>query len=156
MNENAFLAIFHFLFIGMWLSVTAFMAAFSGIGELARRYPDRPEQQPWRTLRFQSGQIGRFMVTGVNYGSCLRFDVCPAGLRIRIWRLFAPFSAPCLVPWDAISVEKRPIFSLPFTFARRYRLSFGNPPLGPLSISGRAARRIAEASNGLFRLPEEP
>lgn len=156
MNETAFLAIVPFLFIGMWLAVTTLLAAMSGIGELARRYPDRPEQQPWLTMRFQSGQLGRFMMTGVNFGSCLRFDVCPAGLRIKIWRLFAPFSVPCLVPWGAIAVEKRPVLSLPFHFARRYRLSFGDPPLGPLTISGRAARRIAEASGGLFKLPDEP
>ncbi|MFM5916086.1 MAG: hypothetical protein ACKOOL_00975 [Novosphingobium sp.] len=154
MNQTAFLAILPFLFIGMWLASTALIAAFSGIGELARRYPDRPEQQAWLTLRFQSAQLGRFMLTGVNYGSCLRFDVCPAGLRVRIWRIFAPFSSPFLVPWNAIAVEKRPILGLPFFLTRRYRLSFGDPPLGPMTISGRAAR-IAEASNGQFRLPDD-
>lgn len=156
MNDNAYLAIFPFLFIGMWLGITALLAAFSGIGGLANRYPDRPEQQPWLTMRFQSAQLGRFMTTGVNYGSCIRFDVCPAGLRVRIWRAYAPFSSPFLVPWNAIWVEKRPMLSLPFHFARRYRLSFGDPALGPMTISGRAASRIAGASSGLFRLPDAP
>src|SRR5580765_7585355 len=141
MNENAFLAVFPFLFVGMWIGVTALLAALSGIGELAERYPDRPEQRPWRTLRFQSGQLGRFIMTGVNYGGCLRFDVCPAGLRVKIWRIYAPFSKPFLVPWDAIAVESRPVLGLPFYFARRYRLTFGNPPLGPLTFSGRTGRR---------------
>ena len=40
MNENAFLAVFPFLFVGMWIGVTALLAALSGIGELAERYPD--------------------------------------------------------------------------------------------------------------------
>lgn len=96
MNENAFLAIFPFLFIGLWLLATTMAWLLSGWRNLQARFPDRDEE-PLERLRFQSAVFGGSFF-GANYGSCLRFDVCRTGLRVAVWRIFAPWSRPFFVP----------------------------------------------------------
>jgi hypothetical protein len=129
MNDNAFLAVFPFLFIGMWLLITTTLGHFAGWSALRQRFPDRDEA-PLRRMHFQSASLGKGSSWnpwgGVSYSSCLRFDICQTGLRVAIYRLFNPFEGPFLVPWSAIAVEEKRIL-----FLRVYRLSFGNPDLRP-------------------------
>ena len=132
MNDTAFVAIFPFFFIGMWLLVTTVLWWFSGWRALQERFPDR-EEQPVDRLHFRSGMLGQGSVWNpwgtVNYGSCLRFDICRGGLRVAMWRIFAPFSRPFFVPWDRITVEPRR-----YLFFRTYRLSFGNEDLSSMTV----------------------
>ena len=121
MNGTAFLAIFPFLFIGMWLVITTMLTYFSGWEKLRERFPDH-EETPRRRLRFQSGLFGKGSMWNpwgnVSYRNCLRFDICRSGLRVAIWRIFGPFSGPFMVPWDKISVEEKRFLAWRF-----YRLS---------------------------------
>ena len=141
MNDTAFAAIFPFFFIGMWLLVTTVLWFFSGWPTLSERFPDRLER-PLQVLRFQSARLGKggpWNPWGaVSYGGCLRFDICAGGLRVRIWRIYGPFSKPFFVPWDKIAVEEKR-----FLFLRSYRLTFGSSELSALTIRRRAYTRIA-------------
>jgi hypothetical protein len=126
----------------MWLLVTTALSIFAGWFELQPLYPDR-DDEPLDALRFVSGAIGRgslFNPWGnVAYGHCLSLDVCHGGLRVSVWRVFAPFQKPIFIPWPCISVrEKR------FLFLRRYRLEFAQTDGRALTISNRVFRRIAE------------
>ncbi|WP_309621774.1 hypothetical protein [Novosphingobium sp.] len=153
MNQNALLAIFPFLFVGLWVGSTALLGAMSGWYRLQDRFPDRPEQQPIIRLRFQSASFGDSRFAVANYGNCLRYDVCPSGLRVGISRIFGPFSRPFFVPWSQIKIEKKSFLGLPHYILGAYRLGLGNPEETSLNIYDRAARRIEAASGGNFRLP---
>lgn len=139
MNDSAFLAIFPFLFVGMWLFVTSILSLFAGWAALREQFPNRDEA-PLKRLRFQSGLIGKGKMWNpwgnVNYGNCLQLDICPSGLRVAIWRFFGPFSPPFFVPWARIAVEEKR-----FLLWRFYRLSFA-PDLSALTIRRRAFAKI--------------
>ncbi len=143
MNGNAFLGVFPFLFIGMWLGITSLLSLFSGWRTLQTQFPDRDEI-PTLRLRMQSAQMGRRSRHnpwgGVSYGSCLRFDVCPTGLRVAVWRIFGIFDRPFLVPWNQIAVERRKVL-----FVKRYSLRLGNTGI-TLTIRDKAYQRIAANS----------
>ena len=145
MNEKAFLAIFPFLFVGMWLLITTALWWLSGWKTLQDRFPDKDET-PLKRLRFQSALLGKGSMWNpwgnVNFGNCLRLDICQSGLRIAIWRIFGLFARPIMVPWDRISVEPRR-----FLFFRRYRLSFGDPDLSALTVWRRTFVRIEQIGN---------
>ena len=132
---------FLFIFIGMWLIVTTALDYFSGWYSLRRRFPNIDEQAVDR-LHFRSGLLGKGSMYNpwgnVSYGNCLRFDVCPSGLRVAVWRIFGPFSGPFFVPWQDISVEQKNLFFLKF-----YRLSFGGSGESALTIGSWTYRRIA-------------
>lgn len=143
MNENAFLASFPFLFIGMWLAVTTLLWVLSGWNTLQVRFPNKAEM-PLRRMRFQSGMLGKGGLWNpwgnVNYGNCLRIDICQSGLRVAIWRVFGLSARPFLVPWNLISVEERR-----YLFFRIYRLSFGDPELSKLTVWRRTFARIEQS-----------
>ena len=151
MNENAFLAIFPFLFIGFWLIVTTILWLLSGWKALQDRFPDRDEV-PLKRLHFQSATFGSGFF-GTNYGGCLRFDVCSLGLRVAVWRIFGPFSRPFFVPWSEITAETKRFLGLPHYVFGFYRLRLGKPEVKSLVLSKRAAQRIASASNGRLDMP---
>ena len=141
-NETALFAIFPFLFVGMWLLVTTLLWWLSGWGALQEKFPDKDEA-PLKRLRFQSGLLGKGGLWNpwgnVNYGNCLRLDLCPGGLRVAIWRIFGLFSKPFFIPWQRITVEERRIL-----FMRFYRLSFGDQNLSALTIRQRTFDRIEQ------------
>ena len=145
------MTVFPFLFVGMWLGVTALLGFFAGWFELQDLYPNR-EEEPLDRLRFASGAIGRgslFNPWGnVSYGGCLNLDVCPGGLRIRVQRLFAPFQRPIFVPWPCITVKLKRVL-----FFERYRLEFARTDGRALTLSKRAFNRIAK--KGLLKQPVE-
>ena len=145
------LAILPFFFIGAWLLSTTAIWLLSGWSRLQDHFPDRDEV-PLERLRFQSAIFGRSFF-GANYGSCLRFDVCRGGLRVAVWRVFAPWSRPFFVPWTAIRTEPKRYLGLPHYVIGFYRLVCGDPEVQSLILTNRAARRVAEASQGGFELP---
>jgi len=137
-------ALFLPFFVALWLAVVVALGRLSGWPRLASRFPDRPEE-PTLRLRWQSGSMGMM----VNMRGVLALDVCQSGLRVGIMRLFGPFSRDFFVPWEDISiVRKVPLFWPVAT------LQFGRPAIGSLTVSARAADRLARAASG--RWPETP
>ncbi|MFT4026038.1 MAG: hypothetical protein QM676_04455 [Novosphingobium sp.] len=115
---------------------------FAGWPELQRVFPDYSDAVIKR-LHWQSGSIGkgRFGTPwgAVSYSGCLRFDVCLSGLRIAVWKLFAPFQQSILVSWSHIRVHEQK-----FLWLRYFRLHLGDTGR-ILTINQRAFRRIAES-----------
>lgn len=139
--------LFPLVLAALWLGVTRLLHHLSGWARLQDAYPDREDRVSER-LGMASGVMGWPPPFGVNYGHCLTLEVCRTGLRAKVWRLIGPFSAPFLVPWKQITVRPRR-----FLFWRYYRLALGQPVQGHLSLSRRAAERVATASGGKFVLP---
>ena len=135
----------------LWLAVTTLLGAISGWFSLVGRYPDRNEE-PLEELRWMSGWMG----PGVSMSGILKFDVCPSGLRVGIFRLFGPFARDFFVPWAEIKVERRDRF-----FWKTAELLFGNPTVGRISVAAHVGDRIARVAPeswpepGPF-LPEAP
>jgi hypothetical protein len=144
-NEAAFLAVFPFAFIGLWLTATMALGYFSGWFSLQERYPDQDER-PIDRLRMRSGSLGRGSLWNpwgaVRFNHCLRFDVCKSGLRIAVWRIFGVFQRPFFVPWSEIRVEEKK-----FLFMRMYRLNFGRDGGSALTVWRKAFERIAASSD---------
>jgi hypothetical protein len=120
-------------FVALWLLITTLLAGLSGWLGLARRFPDRVEV-PRIALKGQSGAMGM----GVQLRGILTLSACPSGLRVAIWRAFAPFSKPFFVPWDEI--EARPKGGL---FVDLMRLGFGQPEAGAMTITTRTWQRLS-------------
>ena len=119
MNDNVYLGLFPFFFAAMWCLGMWTTARFSGWRALQVRYPDRLDQSLER-MRFQSGNMGRFLGTGINFGNCLTFDICRLGLRVSIWFVLSLFQKPFFVPWSDITATERRRF-----FFRGVELRFG-------------------------------
>ncbi len=127
--------LFPLAFIGIWLALTTALGVFSGWNVLQDRYPDR-DFPALRTLRFQSGKLGR-----VDFNSCLTLSATRFGVRIAAWRIFAPFQSPILVPWSDIDASPGRVLLF-----RTVRLGFGKPEIGRLTVSTRTWQRLVEAS----------
>lgn len=143
MNENVFLGLFPFIFVGMWLLICWVLGQRSGWFRLAERFPDRLGR-PLDTMRLQSAAFGKSMIGAVNFGNCLTFGVMPDGLRVSVWKVFGPFSKPFLVPWGEITAREKK-----FLFVRRVELSLGREggePLAVMAIRPRSFKRIAANS----------
>ena len=134
--EQAFPYLFLLIFVGMWLFVTTILSSTSGWFGLMKRYPDRDERAV-RRFDGQSGTLG----FGTNLNGILRLGVCPSGLRVGIWRLFAPFTRDFFVPWEEITVRRFTWLFVPFA-----ELTFGTPSNGRLCVTGWLANRVARAA----------
>lgn len=135
-------------FAGFWLLVTSAITNMTPWGELQALYPDKPSADAQSVLRFQSAYLGRESL-GVSFQGCLTVTVTRNGLRIAIWKLFAPFAEPILLPWEAIETE----------WAKTFLFSVVRLRVGPrgsvwITIAPRLARRIGKASDGNFALPK--
>jgi hypothetical protein len=122
-----------FFFAALWLLITTLLAGLSGWLGLARRFPDRAE-----TPRFQLKGQSAAMGMGVQLRGILTFSACPSGLRVTIWRAFAPFSKPFFVPWGEI--DARPRGGL---FVDMMRLGLGNPEAGAMTVTARSWQRLS-------------
>ncbi|MXO90485.1 hypothetical protein [Pontixanthobacter aquaemixtae] len=150
MEVLLFLPVFLIGFGAIWLGVTALLGALSGWSSIESRYPDNSRDRTLETLRFQSGSIGYLWMGGVQYRGCLRLDICQTGLRVSVSRFLGPFSRPFFVPWGDIRTEKVQLLFVP-----AIRLCLGLPEAGRLAVTHRCARKIASASEGRFKLPQE-
>lgn len=139
--------LFILFFSVLWLGITSLLGLLSGWFRLQRAFPDQIEQQPIAQLRGQTGMMGGLALMPVNFKHCLRLDVCPTGLRVAVTRLLGPFQRPFFVPWSNIAAERGK-----FLFGTFYRLNFGVPAVGALSLHVGAAQKIAAASP--LRLPD--
>jgi hypothetical protein len=130
--DQTFPLYFPLFFVLLWFAVTALLGFISGWYFLMRRFPDRPEA-PLRTFNNQSGSIGL-----VGARSLLTLSVCPGGLRVGMMRIFGPFSKDFFVPWNEMSVIRKDRF-----FWKVTKISFGNPPVGSLTLMADLADRLA-------------
>ena len=147
-TEIFFPYLFGPLFLVFWLAICAALHFVSGWHRLQQHFPDR-DQDAWATMRFQSGKMGRALLTGVSYGNCLRFEICPDSLSIKLLWIFGPWAKPIFVPWPDISCRTEQNMFL----VRFCRMSFGRPEVGDLTIGQGAARKIARLSQGKFAEP---
>jgi hypothetical protein len=132
---------FPVFFVGLWLLVVTILSAISGWKGLSGRFPDR-DDEVLATFRMASG-----FMRGVRMNNILTLTACRTGLRVGMWKLFAPFDRPFFVPWDQLGVERREAW-----FQKRAVLAFGAPPVGKLDISADLADRLAAAAQ--IRWPE--
>ena len=120
-------------FVALWLLVTTLLGGLSGWSAIARRFPDQAE-----TPRFQLKGQSAAMGMGVQLRGILTFSACPSGLRVTIWRIFAPFSKPFFVPWN--DVHARPKGGV---FVDMMRLGLGNPEAGAMTVTARTWQRLS-------------
>lgn len=88
---------FPFAFLGMWSFVCALLAVVSGYRALREHRIDRAaadEGEKLPTPWFS-------MIGWVSYRGILSFRASPAGLTLRVLRIF-PFHPPIRVPWERI------------------------------------------------------
>ena len=132
--------LFPLVFVGLWFFVGTFLGWMSGWYGLARRFPDRPQPAILK-LGNAYGSL-----RGVNFNGILVLSVCQDGLRVAVWRIFAPFARNFFVPWEALSVTRRNRVLWKIAVLR-----FGGS--GPqLKIMSHVADRLAAAVPG--RWPE--
>ncbi len=124
------------VFSAMWFGITALLGAISGWGSLEQAFPDHPEPAI-ESLRMQSARM-----RGVNFGNCLRFDICATGLRVTIPKLLGPFRKPFFVPWGQISAKPSK-----FGFFRYVTLTFGSRGEGSMAVRERAFEQMAAMGN---------
>jgi hypothetical protein len=122
-------------FAVFWVVLTSMINWSAGWFTLMLRYPNRRERAVMR-LRGQSGLMG---ARRVRFGSALRFDVCPSGLRVGMFRLGGVFARDFFVPWDDLSVEREVV-----RFTKAAVLTFGGD--GELVIRDDVANRLARAA----------
>jgi hypothetical protein len=121
----------------LWFAVTMLLSVLSGWFGLMERYPNRAEDA-LTVLANQSGSLG-----AVSMRSILKLSVCPSGLRVGIMRIFGPYCRDFFVPWNEITVGRGDRL-----FWKVAKLSFGQPPVGNLTVLAEVADRIArEAGN---------
>lgn len=147
----AFFAIggFAIVFPAFWVLVTAFIAEIGGWNRAQRNHPDKPNAEVIETLHMRSANLGH-PYFGVSYGGCLTFQVCDKGLRIKVWKLFAPFSKPIFVDWDHLkTVPAR------WLLWRVYGLRWGLDKADAIFVFRSTARDIADASRSKFVLRED-
>ena len=135
-----------FLFVAMWFVTTALLPRLTGWAELEKHHPD-VDEAAIQTFRFHGFYLGKQKL-GASYRGCVTFEVCQSGLRVRVWKVFAPLSRPIFIRWDRLVVEE----------ARVFGLSGARMKLGPqgeywMTIGGGTARKIAQASGGAFAPP---
>jgi hypothetical protein len=126
---------FLLFFVLLWFAVTVLLGFVSGWYFLMRRFPDRPED-PLRTFKNQSGSIGL-----VGARSLLTLSVCPGGVRVGMMRIFGPFSKDFFVPWNEMSIIRKDR-----VMWKVAKISFGDPPVGSLTLMADLADRLARAA----------
>lgn len=109
-------AAFVAFFVLLWLFVCVLLGFLSGWFSLMRAFPDRPQEAPLAVFKNESGMLGAVSMSGI-----LTLSPCPSGLRVRINKLFGPFSRDFLVPWNVLSVSRKKILIWKYA-----ELSFGS------------------------------
>lgn len=130
---------FLFCFVGFWLFISSRLLTRAGWTQLVAAFPDSGGH-PVRTLRGQSGKLGSVYFNGI-----LTLAVCPAGLRVKISKMFGPFAATFLVPWGAKDVE-RSQGTFRTGFRRMAAIQLGRPAVRNLAIQDYVADGLAYAA----------
>ncbi|MEM6476728.1 MAG: hypothetical protein AAF687_11230 [Pseudomonadota bacterium] len=141
--------LFAIVFPAIWLGVTTLIAKVGGWSRLERDFPDRPNATTLKRFRFSNGHLGHPLF-GASYSGILTFEVCEAGLRIRVWKLFGWFSNPLFLPWDRFRTERYQWF-----IWDACRIYWGPETRDSMIIYRRLAERLALASDGRFGSPDQ-
>lgn len=125
-----------------------------GWDRLEKLFPDRPEDPVIARYNFQSLYIAKpgKPPPGPFYQGPVVLIACENGLRIRIWKIFQPFSKPVFLPWEEITTRAFQSRLLP---VKACSLVVGEGEPFTLTIIGRVARFISQATNGKLVLPPE-
>ena len=129
------------------VGTAALLPRITGWARLEELFPDSGDKSV-QSLHFQGFYIGKQKL-GVSYRGCVTFEVCKSGLRVKVWKLIAPFSQPIFIPWGAIETEATRVFTL-----SALRMKIGPGGEYWMTLAGGTARRIAKASEGALSLPE--
>ena len=135
-------------FAAMWLISTTLVGLLSGWFSLQQWYADDSGEEPLLTLRGQTGLMGTL---GVRMNNMLILGAGRRGLSLRVWRFFAPFQKPLLIPWSEIRAEESSRFFTPMV-----KLTFGEG--GKLKIYAAAWAKLVgavqpEVVTGLPQVP---
>ncbi|RKF19277.1 hypothetical protein D6851_12500 [Altericroceibacterium spongiae] len=133
------------VFLLFWLLVTTVLQRVAGWPQLEKAFPDRDER-PEVIFRMQSGMIGMSAKRRIALSACLRYDICPGGMRFMIWRLFGPFAKPFFVPWRALEMRDDDKVLRNGAF-----LAFGKSESGGMWMSGPAAVRLRDRAKGRIK-----
>jgi len=134
-NSSIVFLIFFLLFVLIWLAVTKLLDKMSGWSRLMADFPDRDEA-PISQFNWKSGNMNL-----VGMRNILKLGVCPSGLRIGVFRLFAPFSRDFFVPWEAIHATR----TRSLLFWETVELQFGDSAIGSLALPKRTAEQLVNA-----------
>lgn len=137
------------LFAVLWIATTALLPHFMGWVTLEKLAPDKDPSElgsPLDTLRFQGLYLGKGKL-GASYRGCVTFEVYADGLRVSIWKLFAPFSKPIFIPFEAMQTEEARVFTF-----RTTRMKIGPGGEYWMTLGPGTAKSIASASNGAFKI----
>jgi len=143
-----FLGGFAIIFPLFWLLITYVIGEFGGWHRFSERFPDRELEPHWTRLHLQSAMMGPSPLSA-SYSNCLTLEICSTGLRLRVIKLFGPFSKPIFLPWSEI--EAVPIRVL---FWRCYELRAIGAAREGLVLFRYAPKRVAKHSRGKFVLPD--
>ena len=120
-----FLALFPFLFVGMWCGVVLLLSGIGGWGRLAQGFAAN-RRPNGRRLTTQSGKVG-----GVNYNSCLTVHVAEDGLYLSVMVLFRLGHPPLFIPWS--SIHNRTVRR--FLWIETVKFEVGSPTVATLQLS---------------------
>lgn len=125
---------FPVFFIGMWCSISYFLANMGGWTKLAEKF-HFTEKFKGKYYRFQSGQLNL-----VSYSNSLEMGVDERGLFLVPMILFRLYHKPLLIPWGEIHAE-------PFKrllFFNGYRLTFRSVPGVSLELYGGTFEKMVD------------
>ena len=125
--QYAFIMVAIAFFIAMWCATSLVLGWLSGWFDLQQHYCDDGAEQPLLKLRWVSASMGSL---AIYLKHCLFLAAKPTGLSVSMFRIFAPFQKPLLIPWNDIRVEQASSWG----FAK-IRLLFGDPVAGQLRIN---------------------
>ena len=123
------------------------MGAMAQCFALQEDYPPTNDT-PRLVLRGRSGAIGPLLFLRARYNGCMTLAACASGLRVSVWRIFAPLQRPFEVPWT--DIDARPADDL---FQRSVELKLGRPEITTLVVSAGIWQRIcAEVPEAVVRI----
>lgn len=125
-----------------------------GWNRLEELFPDRPGDPMIARYNLQSLYIAKpgKSPPGPFYQGVVILIACENGLRIKIWKILQPFSKPIFLPWEDITTQAFQSRILPL---KACSLKVGQGEPFTLTIIGRVARYISEATGGRLVLPPE-
>jgi hypothetical protein len=137
------------------LALTVYlMPKIMGWDRLEKLFPDRPGDPVIARYNFQSLYIAKpgKSPPGPFYQGPVVLMACQNGLRIRIWKIFQPFSKPVFLPWEQITTRSFQSRLLP---VKACSLIVGEGQPFTLTIIARVARKISNETNGKLAFPPE-
>ena len=84
----------------MWIAIAALLSWKGGWGELAEKFPDRP-QPVAEKFRVASLGLGNGWFP-VSYSNCLSVSVGSEGFGLSLWLPFRAFHPNLFIPWRAV------------------------------------------------------